>query len=84
MADTPSPDTKVKNQVDGVLQDYLDQLLVVVAVPRLVQAKLLIKFLLLDEGQDVHSPAQERLAVTSAVPGSGGQRPIHVRIVVHA
>ena len=34
MADAPSPDTKVKNQVDGVLQDYLDQLLVVATETR--------------------------------------------------
>ncbi len=60
----------------------VDQCLVVLAVPRFVQVELLVERLLLDERQDVHAPAQQRLAIL--VDAVGGRKPAeHVVVVVH-
>ena len=53
------------------LGHLLEQLLVVLAVPGLVEVELLVEGLLIDVGQDGHPPAQQRLALLVVMAGGG-------------
>src|SRR5262249_15864486 len=78
----------VAGQAGGVISERsrevtagrgLQQLLVVGAVPRLVQLELPVQVAFFEEGEEQHAPAVERLAVLT---GDGGGRQLAVDLVV--
>src|SRR5439155_636694 len=58
----------------------VDQLLVVRAIPRLIELELLVKSVFLDVRQDLHPPAQERFTVLTLLVA--GQAAIRVVIIM--